>query len=174
MARTARLASAGGVALGFALLAPSARAGVFLGADVDGGVSVGQPAGTHAGYGFLGTLGYRFGLGSVFLQPEAQGGYSLFPGGTFPTSPLHAARVLGGARFGLAGPVQPAIYGHAGCGWLAPALDGPALDAGVALGFKLVPVFSFGLQLGYNMVENLATGDATKWVSFGGHVAFEF
>jgi hypothetical protein len=163
-----------GVALGIVLFAPFARAGVFFGAEVDGGTTLGQPSGQHFGYGFLGALGYRFGLGPVFLQPEAQGGYALFPDGTFPTSPLHAARVLGGARFGLGGLVQPAIYGHAGCGWLSSMIDGPAFDAGFSLGFKLVPVFSFGAQVGYNVIMDLGSGETTKWLSFGGHVGVDF
>jgi hypothetical protein len=164
------------VALGIAVAALSlvasreAHAGVFLGAEIDGGVSIGQP-GVHPGLGFLGALGYRIGLGPVFLQPEGEGSTMSFFG---VPAPLHATRILGGARLGLSGKVQPALYGHAGVGWLASNTDGPSFDAGLALAFKLVPVFSFGVQGGYDVLLVLANGQATKWFNYGAHVGVEF
>jgi len=147
-----------------------ARAGVFLGAEFDGGAGFDMPPNTSIGPGFLATLGYRFGLGPVFLQPEIQGGYSVFPGAE---APPHVARILGGARFGLGGLVQPQVFAHAGGGFTGAPGTGPAFDGGIGLAFKLVPIFSFGVQGAYNVV--LDTGDATmKWLSFGVHVGLEF
>jgi hypothetical protein len=147
-----------------------ARAGVFLGAEFDGGAGFGMPPHTTIGPGFLATFGYRFGLGPVFLQPEIQGGYSVFPGAD---TPPHVARVLGGARFGLGGLVQPQLFAHVGGGFTGAPGSGPAIDGGIALAFKLIPVFSFGVQGAYNVV--LDTGNATmKWLSFGVHVGLEF
>jgi hypothetical protein len=162
-----------------AVLAPprSARAGIFIGAEFDAGQPLSMPTGTHPGYGFMGSLGYRIGIGPIFLQPEAQGGYLLFPTDLMQNS--HVARVLGGVRLGLGSIVQPAIYGHAGVGWLDMYTTGRAFDAGVALAFKLVPLFSFGAQAGYNVVSvpdtsPQAPGAATKWLSYGAHVAVDF
>ena len=171
MHRTTPLALAACIVGSVLVTAREARAGVFIGAEFDGAAGLGLRQGTSLGYGFLGELGYRIGLGPVFLQPEAAGSYMTFPGGVTST---HAARVLGGARFGLAMMVQPAIFAHAGAGFLGSSLDGPALDAGVSLGFKLVPIFSFGVQGAYNVVMLLGAGDTTKWVSFGVHAAVEF
>jgi hypothetical protein len=162
-----------------AVLAPSrpARAGIFIGAEFDAGQGIGMPASTHPGYGFIGALGYRIGLGPIFLQPEAQGGYVLFPADL--GQGMHVARVLGGFRLGLAGKVQPAIFGHAGIGWLDTYTSGSALDAGISLAFKLVPLFSFGAQAAYNVVSVADTspqapGAATKWLSYGVHAAIDF
>jgi hypothetical protein len=164
---------------GAAVLAPprTARAGIFIGAEFDAGQGIAMPTGMHAGYGFIAALGYRIGVGPLFLQPEAQGGYLTFP--TDPGQSLHVARVLGGVRLGLGGIFQPAIYGHAGVGWLDPFTTGRALDAGLSLAFKLVPMFSFGAQAGYNVVSVADTsiqapGAATKWLSYGAHVAVDF
>jgi hypothetical protein len=161
------------LAAGLAALVSSssreARAGVFIGAQLDGGVSIGAP-GVHPGVGFLGALGYRIGLGPVFLQPEVEGGTIFFPG---TLTPLHATRILGGARLGLSGKVQPAVYGHAGVGWLAATIDGPSFNAGVSLAFKLVPLFSFGVQGGYDVLMVLASGQATRWFDFGLHAGVE-
>jgi hypothetical protein len=155
----------------------TARAGIFIGAEFDAGQGIEMPAGTRTGYGFMGALGYRLGLGPIFIQPEAQGGYLLFP--TDVGLSTHVARVLGGVRFGLGGLVQPAIYGHAGVGWLDAYTTGRAFDAGVSLAFKLIPLFSFGAQAGYNVVSVADTspqalGAATKWLSYGAHVAVDF
>jgi hypothetical protein len=148
----------------------TAHAGVFLGAELEGAAGFDMPPGTHLGYGFLGALGYRIGIGPVFLQPEAQAGYTLFPGAF---TPPHAARVLGGVRFGYWGKFQPAFFAHAGAGWLGSDANGPALDAGLSLSFKLVPFFVFGAQGAYNVVMVLSESSATRWVSFGLHAGVE-
>jgi len=147
-----------------------AAAGIFLGAEFDGGAGVDFTAGTRAGYGALGALGYRIGFGPVYLQPEAEGGYMSFPGAAIP---VHAGRVLGGFHFGLGGKVQPQLFGHAGVGWLASTVDGPALDVGLAVSFKLVPLFLFGAQTAYNVILIEGQGAATKWLTFGVHVGVE-
>jgi hypothetical protein len=160
---------AAGLAALVSLASREACAGIFLGAELDGGVSIGAP-GVHAGIGFLGVLGYRIGLGPVFLQPEGEGSTMFFRG---PVTLLHPTCILGGARLGLPGKVQPAVYGHAGVGWLGATVDGPSFDAGISLAFKLVPVFSFGVQGGYDVLMVLASGQATKWFDFGLHVGVE-
>jgi hypothetical protein len=88
-------------------------------------------------------------------------------------------RVLGGARFGLSGIFQPALYGHAGIGWLGAGRDGRAFDGGFSLGFKLIPVLRFGAQIGYNVLtvpNDGAVGQTTtmKWLSYGAFAAVEF
>jgi hypothetical protein len=148
-----------------------ARAGIFLGAEYDAAQGIDMPAGTRSGYGFLGTLGYRIGLGPVFLQPEAQGSYMIFPSDAGDRA--HVARAMGGARFGLSGVFQPAIFGHAGVGWLDTYTDGRAFDAGLSLAFKLIPLVSFGAQASYDVVTIASTGLATRWLSYGVHVAVE-
>ncbi len=166
-----RLLSALGSFVFVSAIAPrAARAGVFLGAELDAGGGFDMPAGTHVGYGFLASIGYRILLGPVFLQPEAEAGYSVFPGAF---TPPHAARNLGGVRFGFGGVVQPAIFGHAGAGWLTSNIAGPAFDAGLSLSFKLVPFFLFGAQAAYNVVMVLSDGTATRWVSFGVHAGVD-
>ena len=172
---TLRIAPLLGCAVGIAAalaLPREARAGVFLGAEYDAGQGVDMPAGTRTGYGFVGALGYRIGLGPVFLQPEAQGSYMIFPSDAGEHTTV--ARALGGARFGLSGIFQPAIYAHLGVGWLDPQTNGRAVDAGLSLAFKLIPVLSFGGQAGYNTLTVASTGVTTKWVSYGGHIAVEF
>lgn len=159
-----------------------ARAGVILGAEYAAALGIDMPAGTpstmgaslpnlRSGYGFLGTLGYRIGLGPLFLQPEVQGSYTIFPGDA--DARAHVARALGGARFGLSGVFQPAIFGHAGVGWLADDSDGQAFDVGISLAFKLIPVLSFGAQASYDVVTVASSGLATKWLSYGAHIAIE-
>src|SRR6185312_5638501 len=133
------------VALGSAAVIASvprdARAGIFLGAQLDAGEGIGLPTGIKpAGIGFLGTFGYRIPIGPVFLQPEAQAGYLVFPADMGGAAGV--ARALGGLRFGKLGMFQPAIFAHAGAGWLGSDTNGPALDAGLALGIKLVPMLS--------------------------------
>jgi hypothetical protein len=156
-----------------ALLAETreARAGFYFGAEFDAGTLLSPPPGAKNGWGFAGTAGYRFGLGPVFLQPEAMGQYLVFPFDM--TDALHTTRVLGGARFGLGAMVQPQIFGHAGVGWLGSGLDGPAFDVGFALGFKLIPLLRFGAQVGYNVVTIRSADLATKWIEYGVHAGIE-
>jgi hypothetical protein len=159
MRRTLLLAS--GLAAAAATASPrEARAGIFFGAEADAGQGIGFPMGAKPGVGFLGTLGYRIAVvGPLFLQPEAQGGYMVFP--VEAADATHVARVLGGARLGLAGLAgstslagifQPSIFGHTGVGWLSADANGIAADAGLALAFRLVPFFTFGAQASYNVV----------------------
>lgn len=147
-----------------------ARAGFFLGAELDGGTPIATP-GYSTGLGFVGSLGYRIGLGPVFLQPEAQGSYMTFPGTAVAG---HATRILGGGRLGLGRLVQPTIFGHAGIGWVASGVNGPAADVGFALGFKLIPYLRFGLQAAYNVVTIVNDPRTLKWISYGAHAGIEF
>src|SRR5580698_10498688 len=116
------------------LLFPRASvAGVFFGAEFDAAKGFAMPEGTHLGFAFLGTLGYRIGVGPVFVQPEAQGGYAFFPG---PTIPPHASRIVGGGSFGLRGRFEPSLFAHTGAGFLVGGLPGPTFDAGAALSVR--------------------------------------
>lgn len=171
MRRTLVIGSVAGLAAAVAVLAVSgeARAGFFLGAELDGGTPINAP-GLSTGYGFVGMAGYRIGLGPVFLQPELQGSYMVFPGTVIAGK---ATRILGGGRFGLGRMVQPAIFAHAGIGWVNGD-NAPALDAGLALGFKLIPFLRFGIQAAYNVVALSGQSSALKWVSYGAHVGVEF
>ena len=172
MRRTFLIAFAPCLAVAAVLATPrEARAGVYLGAEFDGGTMLAAPKGAKTGYGFGGTLGYRFGLGPVFLQPEAKGQYLVFPFDMADT--LHTTRILFGGRFGLGSMVQPQIFGHAGIGWLGSGVDGPAFDVGFALGFKLIPLLRFGAQVGYNVVTIRSLDAATKWIEYGVHAAIE-
>jgi len=170
MRRSLLAAPAACLAAAFVLASPrEARAGFHVGGELDAASTFGAPAGHGNGFGFVGQLGYRFTLGPVFLSPEAQGSYLVFPyRDAGAGSALHATRVLGGARFGLSGLVQPALYGHAGIGWLGSDRNGRAFDGGFALGFKLIPYLRFGAQVGYNVVtiqNDLGSGVSTtlKW-----------
>jgi hypothetical protein len=154
------------------LAAPrEARAGVYLGAEFDAGTLFSPPSGAKNGWGFAGTAGYRFGLGPVFLQPEAMVQYLVFP--FEGADALHTTRILGGGRFGLGSMVQPQIFGHAGVGWLGSGLDGPAFDVGFALGFKLIPLLRFGAQVGYNVVTIKSADVSAKWIEYGVHAGVE-
>ncbi len=156
-----------------------ARAGFFVGGEFDAASPIDAPQSYKNGYGFVGQLGYRFGLGPVYLQPEAQGSYIVFPLDAALAPTLHTTRIMGGARFGLSGMVQPALYGHAGIGWLGEGRDGRTFDGGFALGFKLIPYLRFGGQVGYNVLtvpNDLGSGATTtfKWVSYGVSLGIEF
>jgi hypothetical protein len=148
-----------------------ARAGFFLGAELDGGTPIDSPYST--GLGIVGSLGYRIGLGPVFLQPEAQGSYMTFPGTAVAG---HATRITGGGRLGLGRMVQPTLFGHVGIGWVdvSRGINGPAADVGFALGFKLIPYLRFGLQAAYNVVTIVNSPATLKWISYGAHVGIEF
>jgi hypothetical protein len=173
MRRTLLAALAPCLAAAAVLASPrAARAGIFLGAEIDGEEGTNLPGGARAGLGFLGTFGYRIHLGPVFLQPEARAGYLAFPDAAVGDL-AHVASALGGLRFGLLGRIQPSIFGHVGVGWLDSDADGPAFDAGLALGFKLIPLLSFGAQAAYNVVTLTSGEPAPRWVSFGLHLAVE-
>ena len=91
------------VALGSAALIASAprdaHAGIFLGAQLDAGEGLGLPSGVNpAGFGFLGTFGYRIFLGPVFPTTMASVP-RLTRARLVPTAMgvLNAASVIGGA-----------------------------------------------------------------------------
>lgn len=162
------------------LAAPrEARAGLFLGGEFNAASPLGAPTGYQNGYGFVGTLGYRIGLGPVFLQPEAEGSYLTFPFEQGAGPATHATRVLGGGRFGLGALVQPTVFGHTGVGWLGEGVNGRAFDVGFALGFKLIPYLRFGGQIAYNVItiqndpRTMGT-TAWKWLSYGANAGIEF
>lgn len=164
-------------ALAFAAVIASggeARAGVTLGAEYGAGQQIDGPANAKSAYGFVGTFGYRLGLGPVFLQPEAQASYMTFP--TTLDTAEHLWRVQGGGRFGLGGMFQPAIYGHSGIVWQGSDVgtNGKTYDVGFAMAFKFIPLLSFGGQVGYNVAKFDSLQLTTKWVSYGAHVAIEF
>ncbi len=138
-----------------------AAAGPSIGADFNLGKPVGDTGGSLT-TGIDGRLGYRIGLGPIFLEPEIGGGYLAFSGSG---ASQHLERVFAGGRFGLGGLVQPQIYGHGGYGWITSDLHGPEGDVGFALNFKLIPYFHFGAQVGYNVVST--DFGAAKWVNFG-------
>ena len=156
-----------------------ARSGFFLGAELDAASAFDQP-GASIGYGFVGTLGYRIGLGPIFVQPEAQGSHMVFPVTDGVLDVPTSTRILGGARLGLGRMVQPQIFGHAGVGWVGEGINGRAFDGGFALGFKLIPLLRFGAQIAYNVVtiqnDPRALGESTsmKWLSYGAHAGIEF
>ncbi|APR86583.1 Hypothetical protein A7982_11932 [Minicystis rosea] len=157
-----------------------AHAGFFLGAEFDAASAFDQP-GASIGYGFVGTLGYRIGLGPIFLQPEAQGSHMVFPVSDGYTDVPTSTRILGGARVGLGRMVQPQLFGHAGVGWVGDGINGRAFDGGFALGFKLIPLLRFGAQIAYNVVTiqndpRTLDGSSTslKWLSYGAHAGIEF
>lgn len=173
MSRALSPALASGLAVATALaFAGEARAGLVVGAEMDAAAPLDAPT-ARAGFGFFGTLGYRIGLGPVFLQPEAQAGYLSFltPSANLPAP--RATRILGGARLGLGRMVQPTLFGHVGLGWLGAGQEGPALDAGVALGFKLIPYLRFGAQVAYNVVTLPSEGAALRFFSYGVHAGVE-
>jgi hypothetical protein len=170
------------------LLAPTparATGGGHIDADLDLGAPM--ATGTFA-LGAGGRLGWRFDLGHVWLQPEAGGHYTSFLNvGPTETSTsgasLHAVRVLGGARLGgaglISGVVEPALFGHAGYGWISSQVKGPAFDVGFALDLKLATHLSLGVQGAYNVVADqidyLGGGtSALKWISYGVHVGASF
>jgi hypothetical protein len=174
MRRSAILGLASCLAAAAAVLAApaTAHAGTYIGAIVDFGTPVGRytPGATPTIAGG-GNLGYRIGLGPVFLQPEVMGHYTRFAGdGTSG----RATRILGGGRFGLSGLFQPAIYGHAGLGILGADAFAPAFDVGLHLGFKLVPYFRFGAQVGYNVISAKTNALTYQWVSYGLNAGVEF
>ncbi len=72
--------------------------------------------------------------------------------------------------------IEPSLFGHAGYGWLASSLNGPAFDVGFALDVRLVRLFRFGVQGAYNVVtippsylDEVMSPYALQWVSFGVH-----
>jgi hypothetical protein len=185
-------------------LAHSLTARAEVGGQVAVDLDLGAPLGTLGTERFLigggGRFGWRFDLGPVWLQPEAAGGYVRFIGETCPSCVAneHAIRALGGARIGGSGLVsrviEPAIFGHAGYGWVRlrtydldgraveDDLKGPAFDVGVALDVRAVRWFRFGAHATYNVVvahldlgpKAQASWPDVKWIGFGLHAGAAF
>ena len=162
-----------------ALLAPTpALAGAHAGVDFDLSAPIGQRSlryGTALGARF----GWRFDLGPVWLQPETGVSFVTFKESTLSHmigQPLDVPRLVAGARLGL-GPrrvVQPALYAHGGLGWRENVARGPAADVGLALDLALVPHFTLGAQLGYNvLVAALPQHPATVIMTAGGPVTIK-
>jgi hypothetical protein len=185
------------VVLLFALLVAPAHAdpGGRVAVDLDLGGPIGVDARSFA-IGAAARFGWRFDLGPVWLQPEVGGGYVAFVGSDsywwtatrYPAA--RAGRVTGGVRLGgeglIARVIEPALFGHAGCGWITQAsgydlLRGPTFDAGVALDAKLTRRFSVGLQSAFNVVAAPAPSEApylgpatVRWLSYGVHAEARF
>jgi hypothetical protein len=183
LSTAARIAAASLTLCAVLSKAAPARAGGTLDADFNLATQVGQ--GTVL-YGIAGRAGWRFDLGPVWIQPEAGGEYVAVPCclaglGT----QIHIARVFGGARLGatdrIGGVIEPSLFGHAGYGWLAPPMSGPAFDVGFALDVRIVQLFRFGLQGAYNVVsvppsylDEVMSPYTVQWVSFGVHAGVSF
>jgi hypothetical protein len=174
------------------LVSPAARAEV--GGHVDADLDLGAPMeGRNFALGGGGRFGWRFDFGPVWLQPEAGGSYVGFlcldcSDAAATIGAKHAARVLGGARIGGAGliskVIEPALFGHAGYGWISSQDKGPAFDVGFALDVNAVRYFRFGAHGAYNVIASgreVSTGlgysqttPAVKWISFGLHLGVAF
>jgi hypothetical protein len=153
-----------------------ARAGITVSAEMDAAQGIELPSpnmGARPGYGLGGTLGYRIGIGPIFVQPEAQGSYFAFPAGTGGIQ-TRMLRLMGGGRIGLSGRFQPTLFAHAGGAWLDTYTSGRSMAAGFAMGFKLLPVLIVGAQAAYNVVSVSGTLGTPRWVSYGAHVAVDF
>lgn len=158
-----------------------------LGASMRRGVTIGAGA----------RFGWRFDFGPVWLQPEVAGHYTHLPRYECPLceprpTSIHAARILGGVRLGGSGliskAIEPAIFGHAGYGWLKFAhagqpgdTAGPAFDVGFALDVKIVRHFRFGAHAAYNVIKPLYPSEylgfrvlSEKWINFGLHADAAF
>jgi len=173
-----------------------AEVGGQVAADLDLGAPMDTTERTLIGGG--GRFGWRFDLGPVWLQPEVAGGYTAFVDNTCEvcTTNDRAVRVTGGARIGgsglISGVIEPALFGHAGYGWLRISthypegqvthfdLKGPAFDVGVALDVKVVRYFRFGVHGAYDVVVGRyetfqdVPVRAMKWISFGLHAGAAF
>lgn len=146
--------------------------------EMPGGLSLGfeigpnfvvdnQDIGDSVGVGFAGRAGYQLGAGMVFITPEAKVGFES------PGAP-DALRVLGGARAGLATPIQPVIFGH--LGGMVGDLEGFAWDLGGGLEFNVgsLAVGAFAsfnqAEIGGDLFEPLDDGATWEWVQVGGAV----
>jgi hypothetical protein len=170
-------------------LAPS-TANAEVGGRVDLDLDLGAPMiDRDITFGIGGRFGWRFDVGPAWLQPEAGGSYTFFhcsncPDITFFRSDLRVARMFGGLRLGGAGLVarviEPAIFAHAGYGWLSSSLSGPSADFGFSLDVHFVRYFRFGAHAAYNVVSTSSEHDygeihyASKWISAGLHLGVAF
>jgi hypothetical protein len=158
----------------------TAHAGPTVAADLDLGTST-----THAApgvvqsspvvvtsplymVGFTLRAGWRFDVGSFFLQPEIGGGYAverdtIAPSFTATTgvgsvtgTPL--GRFFGGGRAGFSGVlgprlrIEPAIFGHAGVASYGASPAGSVFDAGVSLDLRIRGSLLVGVHGGYDVV----------------------
>jgi hypothetical protein len=172
----------------------------LLGARIEADLDVGAPMGTgesRLSFGAGGRFGWRFELGPLWIQPEIGGHYTVFTrygaaGCVACQRALieHPARAFGGLRIGGqagAGVLEPALFGHAGYGWVTTGTpgatppevydkSGPAFDAGFAIDVKVVRNFRFGLHCAYNVVTPatppfyVVYQDAVRWISAGVHL----
>jgi hypothetical protein len=177
-----------------ALLAAPTPAYAGPGFDVDLGMGPNLGGGAYIGsatiaFAVAGRAGWRFDLGSVFIQPEAGGEYTSIrdsgyvdPTGAATTSvsTFEMARALAGARIGglIARVVEPSLYAHGGVAWLLGRSGvGPTLDAGIAIDMKLVPRFRFGIHSAYNYATFFVptcTGPLCDEPTYGGHPHFDW
>jgi len=97
----------------------------------------------------------------------------------------YAGALNGGLRLGIQGPVQPAVFGHIGLGVLGysnpdnttSGYVGPEADIGFGLDFRVVPGFTLGAQIAYNVISIInqdGVPGAAKWCNFGLTAGFEF
>ena len=195
--------------LTLALLASPARADApapaprQLGLRLDADLDLGAPMGISESRLSVG-VGGRLDVGPVWLQPEVGGSYTAFTTYTPrpPKNPLmpdpytfcevclhlideHPARVVGGLRLGgaglISGVIEPAIFGHAGYGWVTSGVhEYRPWSGGVSAAYildRIVRHFRFGLHAAYNVVISLPTSeygasphDDVKWLSYGLHL----
>jgi hypothetical protein len=176
MRRTFLFFTAPCLAFAAALLGASREAHADFAIGLDGhlGVRTDDTDDSRFGGGFSGRLGYRFNLyefeiGPLFITPEVGGGYWTFGSGTHPT------RAFAGARLGLGSRFQPAIFGHAGYGYVgkldAYKKEGFTVDGGASLEFQIVPTLGVGVHVGY-VSNRYSEGEAEReravnWVNFG-------
>jgi hypothetical protein len=177
----------------------------LLGAHLDADLDLGAPMGldeSRLSYGVGGRFGWRFQLGPAWIQPEGGGHYTAFrrfviERGCAPCQFLvteHPARAFGGLRIGGGvgeSVLEPALFGHAGYGWVTTGFQGsdavgvpsrvfdrsgPAFDAGVAIDVKLLRHLGLGVHGAYNVIVSsqvspfLLWSGAVRWISYGIHV----
>ena len=196
---------------------PAPRAlGLRLDADLDLGSPMGMSE-SRLSLGVGGRLGWRLEVGPVWLQPEVGGSYTAFTTYTPRGSPNplmpdplfcevclhliteHPARVFGGLRLGgaglISGVIEPALFGHAGYGWVTSGVDGyrswsgsinpaylldrsaPTFDFGIALDVNAFRQVRFGVHGAYDVVayptrvtDRAGFQGAVSWLSYGLHL----
>jgi hypothetical protein len=136
--------------------------------DFDFGSAIDAPGSKSGGGGAL-RLGEEFDLLLVTLTPEIGGSYHAF--GDDERTKIYSG-FLGG-RFGVGKIIEPSIYGHVG----VARADGyqkrtaPALDAGLAIDFTLLPLIDLGLHGGYNVVMPNNDNEALRFFTLGAQAA---
>jgi len=171
------IAIASGATALVAAVPGTAHAEPVVGADMHGTVVVGDARGPiNGGFGFDGRFGYRFSAVLVALTPEVGAGY-IHLVGDVPDAERGITRVFAGARLGLGVIVQPAIFAHAGYGWVSLTnVDGsdraPMFDGGLAVDLRLIPHITPGVHAAYNTVTTSPV--AHQWVDLGAHLEIAF